>query len=108
MESAVTVAWHLQPLAFALSPSLARAGRALPAAVTSRKALLGDVFPARDSRSWLRLELTRHLAALVEAPRPQTLRGPRPGRSKTAHFMSEAEVRVVCGMDVGHGNNVKL
>merc|ERR1712178_510045 len=52
-DRAISVVWHLQPLAFALAPELSKASSKLPQAVPQRRALLSDLFPAKDSHAWL-------------------------------------------------------
>mmetsp|Transcript_67318 Transcript_67318/g.217349 ORF Transcript_67318/g.217349 Transcript_67318/m.217349 type:complete len:716 (-) Transcript_67318:100-2247(-) len=102
-DRAVTVLWHLQPLAFALAPELARAGRAVPAAVPQRRALLAELFPGRDARAWLAAEFPRHLAGLAHSPAPRA-QGPR-SRGRTIAFMSEDEFKAACGCKLQAGGH---
>mmetsp|Transcript_16966 Transcript_16966/g.53207 ORF Transcript_16966/g.53207 Transcript_16966/m.53207 type:complete len:761 (+) Transcript_16966:56-2338(+) len=94
-DRAVSVVWHLQPLAFSLLPELARASGQLPAAVPQRRALLAEIFPMKDAGSWLQAEFTRHIAALSKAPSPRAPHAPGPGRR--AAFLTEAELCALCG-----------
>merc|ERR1711865_733072 len=91
-DRAVTVVWHLQPLAFSIAPDMSKVGRGLATAIPLRRTSIADIFPMKGGRSWLATEALQHLSGLVHAPKPDA---PRPLRG-TAAFLSEAELRVVC------------
>jgi len=110
-DRAVSVAWQLHPLGCSLSPAPAKVGRGLAATVKSRRALLAELFPARDSKAWLESEFPQHLASLLEAPVPAGLaiggeqraqqQQSRKAAAKalsSASFCSEAELRTMLGV----------
>jgi len=102
-DRAVTIAWHLQPLACSLSPAPARVGKGLAETLRSRRALLSDLFPSREGRPWLEWEFPQHLAALSEVPTPDKASKAPNGAwlraSKPAAFvLSDAELRTRLGM----------
>lgn len=110
-EHALTVVWHLQPLAFSFIPEVAKAARALRAAIPERfrrGSSIADLFPSRDGQAWLACEVSRCLGAglndksltptasgLPSCAGPQHKQG---SKIKPASFLSEAELRAVCGI----------
>lgn len=72
-DRALSVAWPLHALAASLAPAPAKVGQQLAAMVSSRRGLLSDVFPFRDSKAWLESEFPRHLTSLLEVQRPALL-----------------------------------
>ncbi|CAE8733183.1 unnamed protein product [Polarella glacialis] len=95
-DRAVTVVWHLQALTCCLPPDVTKAAKALPASIPKMTVQIGDLFPLKDSRSWLATEVGRHVAAVSTAPAPVQKSLTRARCS----FVSEAELRAVCG-DIG-------
>jgi len=93
-DKAVTVLWHLQALAFSLAPECARAAKALPTAIPSKRAVIADLFPSRDSRAWLAAEFLQHLAGLSRAPRPARQRATKAARR--AKFLAQEELEGIC------------
>lgn len=108
-DRAVSVVWQLLPLTHSLAPWPAKVGKGLVATVRSRRALLADLFPSRDSRAWMEGEFPQHVAALLEAPVPPGLErdaGQRPAQSRKAaasarakaSFCSETDLRTMLGV----------
>eukprot|EP00929_Paragymnodinium_shiwhaense_P097588 TRINITY_DN59223_c0_g1_i1.p1 TRINITY_DN59223_c0_g1~~TRINITY_DN59223_c0_g1_i1.p1 ORF type:complete len:738 (+),score=236.55 TRINITY_DN59223_c0_g1_i1:95-2308(+) len=62
-QQAVSVVWHLQPLAFSLTPEMTKAARAIPSTIPHRRANLSELFPSRDWKGWLASEVAVHLGA---------------------------------------------
>jgi len=88
-DRAISVLWHLQPLAFTLAPEVVRVAKELPLTIPRKNKILSDVFPAKDALAWLKMEFARHLSSLKRAPVPGKARGKRRG----VPFMTEGQLR---------------
>lgn len=100
-DRAVTIAWQLQLLAASLAPEPARIGSTLADNVKSRRALLSEIFPAREAKTWLQAEFPAHLSALLEVPKPPKLDVAKPQGRPSASFckgVSELECRVLANV----------
>jgi len=94
-DRSISVAWHLQPMAFALIGDVAHAARQLPTAIPRRLTSLADVLPVTDCQSWLASEAAKHIGGLARAPKPRM--GPAKLRT-VVPFASEAEVGATCAL----------
>jgi len=96
-DRAISVRWHLQPLAFILAPEVVRVAKELPAVIPRRSKILSDIFPAKDALAWLKMEFVRHLSSLKRAPVPGKTRGGR----RRVPFMTEGQLREACAAGLG-------
>merc|ERR1712150_283496 len=69
-DRAVSVIWHLQPLAFSIVPYVSRVGNTLPVTLPQLRALVTDVFPQKNAHMWLVSEFLRHVGPLAKIPAP--------------------------------------
>jgi len=95
MDHAATVFWHFHPLSFSIVPELAKVGSTLRSAISQRRTLITDMFPARSTQTWFNSEFVKHIGALGDAPVPRARQGDKASSKSrsSASFTTEPELR---------------